>query len=201
MLKKDAASTPPDQSNVLSVLQTAAESVVADVTSSEGRGPLPLHLPLNGCLLPAVPGVVVLLGQPEHSEGPHLPPFSSATPPPAAGLQWGRPDRRRRQKLSAVSKAAHQRHGSVHLWLRLLLPLHLHVCESQPPLPSHRVSQRTAAPHQDLLTRELEHISGKPRPCFRQVPVQVGANSCFCEDEHRCAAFVNRFFFFFCNSY
>ncbi len=68
-------------------LQPGAESVGADVTSSEGRGLVPLHLPLFGCLFPAVLGVVVLLRQPEHSEKPHLPACSPASLPPAAGLE------------------------------------------------------------------------------------------------------------------
>lgn len=46
---------------LLLCLQPVAESVATDVTSSEGRGRVPLHLPVFGRLLPAVPGVVVLL--------------------------------------------------------------------------------------------------------------------------------------------
>ncbi len=154
-------------------LQPAAESVVVDVTSSEGRGLIPLHLPLLGRFFPAVPGVVVLFRQPEHCENPHLPACSSAPPPPAAGAelpgssvhvsqsQWRNAAWLWQQELPAVPEASNKRHGAVHLRLRLLLPLHLHVCESQPPLPSHRLSHWTAAPHQDLLAGELDHVSSR----------------------------------------
>lgn len=162
-------------------LQPGAESLVVDVASSEGRGLVPLHLPLVGRLFPAVPGVVVLLRQPEHCEDPHLPACPSTPPPPAAAAAAARPGlsthlgqsgRRssaglRQKELPAVPEASRKRHSAFHLRLRLLLPLHLHVRESQPPLPGHRVPHRTATPHQDLLAGELDHTG------WRHVQVQL----------------------------
>lgn len=106
--------------------QRDAESVVDDVTSSEGHGCVCLLFPLYGCFLPAVPGVVVLVGEPQHSESSHLPAGSSTPAPPAAGS--GRAGLRK-QELSSVQEAPHQCHRAVHLGLRVLLPLHLHIRE------------------------------------------------------------------------
>lgn len=106
--------------------QHDAESVVDDVTSSEGHGCVCLLFPLYGGFLPAVPGVVVLVGEPQHSESSHLPAGSSTPAPPAAGSGWAG---LRKQELSSVQEAPHQCHRAVHLGLRVLLPLHLHIRE------------------------------------------------------------------------
>lgn len=148
-------------------LQPGAESAVVDVTRRSGRGHVPVHVTVSGRLFPAVPWVVVLLRQPKHCEDPYLPACSSTPCPSAAGAQWPghliqwsqrHTARLRPHDMPAVPEASHKRHSAVHLRLRLLLPLHLYVRKSQPPLPAHQLPHWSATPHQDLLTRELDHI-------------------------------------------
>lgn len=120
------------------------EGVGAGGTSSQGRGRVSLHLPLPGRLLPAVPGMVVLLRQPEHRQSPEVHARAPTPPPPAGGPEQAGlsvRDRSQQQDLPAVLLPSRKLHRPVNVRFRLLLPLHLHVREGQPPLSGHRLPQ------------------------------------------------------------
>lgn len=145
-----ASSVLPEVSCLLACLQLWAEGLAAGVTSSQGFGRVSLHLPLPGRLLSAVPGMVVLVRQPERRQSPHVRARTPTPAPPAGGPEQPRlsdSDRSQQQDLPTVPMPPRKLHRPVNVRLRLLLPLHLHIREGQPPLPGHRLPQWTTTPH------------------------------------------------------
>lgn len=133
--------------------QFGTEGSESPVDRGGRRGGFPLHQSLSGRLFPAVLRLVVFVREPEHHQV-----FDPSSHPPSthsSGRPGGGVDLR--DDVPTVQEGSRQRYGAGNLGLRLLLPLHIYVRESQPQMPSNRISIWTAAPDQDLFTGGVDH--------------------------------------------
>ena len=95
------------------------------VSSEEGRRGcclVPLYWPFGGCILPAVPWVVVFIGKPRNRQDPDCSAYSTTTCTPRLQF-WFSPVTQNEDCVPTVSEKPGEWHGSRHLWLCVLLSL------------------------------------------------------------------------------